>query len=245
MSTKTENKDVFGAAILDFFKFKKADDIVVHSPDFDDDVIEVPYLFRSYKEMPKIEQKALNNCFGRVLDVGCGAGSHSLYLQEQKNLKVTAIDTSEAAVETCKLRGIKDARVQDFFKMKNEQFDTILFMMNGIGIVGKLKNLDEFFSKLKNLLAPNGQVILDSSDLRYLFDEDEDGGIWVDPNQYYGELQFRMSYKDKKTDTFNWLYIDFNSLQLAALKNGFEVDLLEEGKHYDYLAKLTLSPRIA
>ncbi|HET8884775.1 MAG TPA: class I SAM-dependent methyltransferase [Salinimicrobium sp.] len=242
MGRKTENSDVFGAAISDFFENKKADDIIVHSPDFEDDVIEVSYLFRSYQEMPKLEQKALNHCFGKVLDVGCGAGSHSLFLQNEKKLEVTAIDTSEGAVEICKRRGIKDVRLQDFFKMENENFDTILLLMNGIGIVGNLYNLDDFFQQLKNLLTPNGQVILDSSDLRYLFDEDEDGGIWIDASEgYYGELEFQMSYKDLKSETFEWLYIDFNTLQLAAHTNGFEIELLQEGEHYDYLAKLTLS----
>lgn len=236
---KTANKDVFGAAILDFYKNKKAEDIVVHSPDFEDDVIEVPYLFRSYKDMPEIEQKALNNCFGRVLDVGCGAGSHSIYLQNQKNLQVTAIDTSKGAIEVCQLRGIKDARVQDFFKMKNERFDIILMLMNGIGIVGKLENLNKFFQQLKNILAPGGQVLLDSSDLRYLFDEDQDGGIWIDASAaYYGEMEFQMSYKNHKSDVFNWLYVDYNTLQAAAHFNGFEIKLLKEGSHYDYLALL-------
>lgn len=240
MSNENNNPDIFGKAIKAYYETGDEEDILVHSPDFDDDVIPVPYLFRSYKEMPEIEKKALNLCRGRILDVGCGAGSHSIYIQ-QKNFSVTAIDTSEGAIEICKERGVKDARNLSFEALSEEKFDTLLLLMNGTGIVGKMRNLDAFFRKIKELLNKDGQVLIDSSDLIFLFDPDEDGGVWVDAAEgYYGELTYSLSYKGETSNTFDWLYLDFDSLSLASAKNGFSCEKVTEGEHYDYLARLTL-----
>lgn len=220
-------------------KIKPSGGIKVIATDFDDDEIPTEYLFRKFKEMPKLEQKALQLAKGKTLDVGCCAGSHALVLQE-KGIDVKAIDVSQGAIQVARLRGIKNAMVQDFFDEK-EKYDTILMLMNGIGIVGKLKNLTHFFEHLKNVLHPNGKVILDSSDLQYLFDKEEDGSIWVDSSQYYGELTYQIQYKKEISAPFNWLYLDFNSLQLAAESNGFSCRLVQEGEHYDYLAELQLN----
>ncbi len=231
--------DVFGKAISAYYHEKDETPILVHSPDFDDDEILVPYLFRDFKEMPELEQAALEKASGKVLDVGCGAGSHALFLQNEKKLEVTAIDISEGALEICKLRGINDVRKIDYFDLKNELFDTILLLMNGTGIIEKLENLDKFFQHSKTLLSKNGQILIDSSDLSYLFDPDEDGGIWIDPDApYYGELEFSISYKGEQSAEFLWLYLDFNSLELAAQENNFSCELVKKGEHYDYLAIL-------
>ena len=237
-------RDIFGTAIKAWYYHKDPTDIIVHSPDFDDDIIEVPYLFRDYKEMPDLERTALDKCSGRVLDVGCGAGSHGLYLQDTKKLHVTDIDISEGAIEVAKERGLKDARNINFFELKNETYDTLMFLMNGTGIIGKLKNLDHFFEHSKSLLNPGGKILIDSSDLRYLFEEDEDGGIWIEMNsEYYGELEFTISYKSEVSDVFNWLYLDFKILSIAAQNAGFSCKLIKEGEHYDYLAELRPLPQ--
>ena len=242
MNNEKNNPDIFGKAIKAYFESGDEEDILVHSPDFDDDIIPVPYLFRSFKEMPPLEKKALQLSKGRVLDVGCGAGSHALYLQKEKKLEVTAIDTSEGAVEICRARGIKNAINTSFEDLSEEKFDTILMLMNGTGIVGKMRKLDSFFQKLKSLLKPNGQVLIDSSDLVYLFDTDEDGGVWIDAaNGYYGELTYSLSYKGETSEAFDWLYLDFDSLYLASSKNGFNCEQVQKGEHYDYLARLTLT----
>lgn len=239
MNNEKNNADIFGNAIKAFFEHGDEEDILVHSPDFDDDIIPVSYLFRSYRGMPPLEKKALDLCKGRVLDVGCGAGSHALYLETEKKIQVTAIDTSEGAVEVCRKRGISDARNVAFEDLSEEKYDTILLLMNGTGIVGKMNNLDAFFAKLRSLLQPQGQILIDSSDLIYLFDKDEDGGVWVDAaGGYYGELHYSLSYKGQSSAGFDWLYLDFDSLYLAAAKNGFTCEMIKEGEHYDYLARL-------
>ncbi|WP_282081116.1 class I SAM-dependent methyltransferase [Aquimarina algiphila] len=235
------NTDVFGKAIKDFYNKEYTEDIVVKADDFDDDHIPIPYLFRSYPEMPKIEQKALDISYGKVLDVGCGAGSHSLFLQDKKKLDVTAIDISEGAVEICKKRGIQNALTQDIFQYNHTSFDTILFLMNGSGIIGTLSNIDMFFTHIKRLLIPGGQILMDSSDISYLF-QDDNGGFWVDASAgYYGEMRYSLQYKNQESEKFDWLYIDYNTLQNAANTNGFLTELLFEGENNDYLARLTLA----
>lgn len=234
-------KDLFGLAILDYHTNNFPEDLITETTISEEDEMSVGYLFRSYKEMPNIEQKALQLAKGKVLDVGCGAGSHSLYLQNDLQLAVTAIDISPNAVQTCSLRGIKDARVQDIMMLENETYDTILLLMNGAGMCGKLKNIQNFLVKLKSLLNPGGQILLDSSDIIYMFDDDEDGGKWIpSDNEYYGEVVFNISYKGEKENPFNWMYIDYNTLENAAFANGLQAEVILEGEHYDYLAKLSI-----
>ena len=190
--------------------------------------------------MPKLEQKALQLAKGKVLDVGCGAGSHALYLQNERKLEVTAIDISENAIEACKLRGLKNAEIVNVLDLDaSEKFDTILLLMNGTGIFGKLNQISTYLQKLKNLLNEGGQILIDSSDIIYMFDQDEDGAYEIPATGYYGELTFTIQYKDETEDTFDWLYLDYNTLQNAAFDNGLNCELIIEGKHYDYLARLT------
>lgn len=234
-------KDLFGKAMYDFQTNNSPEDIITETSISEEDEMSVEYLFRSYDEMPKIEQKALQLATGKILDVGCGAGSHSLSLQNDRNLNVVSIDISEKAIETCRLRGLKNAQLQNVLDFEGEKFDTILLLMNGTGIFGKLENCNKYLSKLKSLLNPGGQILIDSSDIIYMFDEDEDGGKWIpSETKYYGELTFTISYKGEKEETFDWLYLDYNTLQNAAIANGLKCELIMEGEHYDYLAKLSI-----
>ena len=232
-------KDLFGKAILDFQTNNSPEDLITETSISEADEMSVAYLFRSYEEMPKLEQKALQLAKGKVLDVGCGAGSHSLTLQNDRKLDVTSIDISPNAIEACQLRGLKKAKVQDVMTVENEKFDTILLLMNGTGIFGTLKETPLFLEKLKSLLNPSGQILIDSSDIIYMFDDDDDGGKWIIGNGYYGELTFTVSYKSEIEETFPWLYLDYNTLQNAAFANGLHCELVLEGGHYDYLAMLS------
>lgn len=232
-------KDLFGKAILDYQTNNSPEDLITETSISEADEMSVAYLFRSYAEMPKLEQKALQLAKGKVLDVGCGAGSHALYLQE-KGFDVTAIDISANAIKACELRGLKNAKVQDIMQLEGDKFDTILLLMNGAGMCGKLKNIPNFLQKLKALLTDEGQILVDSSDIIYMFDEDEDGGKWIPTDvDYYGEVVFDIAYKGEKEASFDWMYIDYNTLQNSAVANGLQCELILEGEHFDYLAKLT------
>lgn len=234
-------KDLFGKAMFDFQTNNSPEDLITETSISEQDEMSVAYLFRSYNKMPLLEQKALQLAKGKVLDVGCGAGSHSLSLQNDRNLDVISIDISPKAIETCQLRGLKNSFVKDVLEFEGEKFDTILLLMNGTGIFGKLENCNKYLSKLKSLLNPGGQILIDSSDIIYMFDEDEDGGKWIPSNNdYYGELVFNLSYKGEKEESFDWLYLDYNTLQNAAIANGLHCELVLEGEHYDYLARLSI-----
>lgn len=238
MKIKFLMKDLFGKALLDYQNGNYTEDIITSTNISDEDELPIPYLFRSYKDMPKLEQKALQLAKGKVLDVGSGAGSHSLYLQE-KNITVKAIDISEGAIDVCKKRGIINAEVKDILN-ETQTFDAILLLMNGTGIFQELQQVATYLKHLKSLLNPEGQILIDSSDIKYMY-QDEDGGLWMDTTaNYYGELDYFLSYKGEKEKPMKWLYLDFNTLLTACTSVGFQCELITEGEHFDYLAKLTL-----
>ena len=176
---------------------------------------------------------------GKILDVGAGSGCHALALQKMGK-EVTAIDISELSVEVMRERGVEDARAVDLYDEHfTEQYDTILLLMNGSGIIGNIEGMERFFSRMKQLLKFGGSIYMDSSDLKYLFEE-EDGSYLIDvAGDYYGIVDFRMQYKQVKGDTFDWLYIDFDTLSYYAEQYGFSVELVCQGKHYDYLARIS------
>ena len=236
------DKDPMGAALLEYHQTRKAPAIRVFSSMFDEDQLDVPYLFRSYEEMPAIEQKALQMAHehgGHVLDVGAGAGSHSLYLQDK--VSVTAIDISPLGQKVMVERGVRDARCINVYDFRLEgSFDTILLLMNGTGIIGNMMNISYFFSRMRTLLAHGGQILVDSSDLKYLYDGDESGWNFEERNTYYGQLDYQLQYKEVKGDRFDWLFLDFNTLRLVAAANGFKCEKIMDGPHYDYLARIAL-----
>jgi len=229
--------DILGSAMLDFINGRPYENIETRTSVAGLDELPVPYLFRAFDEMPELERKALRMANGSVLDIGCGSGSHALWLQE-KGLEVKAIDISPGAIETCRIRGVKNAEVQDIWKLEGETFDTLLMLMNGMGICGKLEKLPDLLKKLKRLLKPEGQILADSSDLIYMFEDEDSESLPSD--HYYGEVQFETRYKDLRSDPFPWLYVDYHNLALHANHAGFSCELICQGEHYDYMARLTI-----
>lgn len=229
-----------GAAIHDYFRNGSAETLIVHSSMFEDDEIPVETLFRRFEQMPAIEKVALEMAHGDILDVGAAAGCHSLALADMGKSSV-AIDISPLSVSVMRERGV-DAHLVDFYDESfSVRFDTVLMLMNGTGIIGNVYNIPAFFSRLRQLLKPDGTVLVDSSDLRYLFEE-EDGSLMIDlADDYYGQLDYQMEYKDVLGETFDWLYLDYETLAFYAEENGFSAELVAEGDHYDYLAALRVS----
>jgi SAM-dependent methyltransferase len=236
-------RDIFGNAMYDYLKGNMQGQITTYLrlPGFRVPLKErfrVDYLFREYRDMPSLEQKALQLCRGKILDIGCGAGSHSLYLQG-KGHDVTGLDQSEGAVAACRLRGVEKLVHSSVLGYNGTNFDTLLLLMNGIGIAGTLRALEAFLSHLKALMGPTGQIIVDSSDIVYMYQEDADSTFHIQENSsYYGEGSFVMEYKGKKGSEFPWLYLDFRRLCEASRNVGLHCELVQTGPHYDYLARL-------
>lgn len=236
--TITTMKDLMGRAIWDYFHNEDPKDLQTETSISELDELPVDYLFRDFEEMNKIEKKALKLSSGKVLDIGAGAGSHSLYLQKERDLDVTALDISPKSIEVCKLRGIRKAVAQNMLEFSGETFDTILLLMNGTGIFQSLKVIDIYLKKLHSLLNINGQILIDSTDILYMFDTDEDGGVYIPAEGYYGELDYTVHYKGESEDPIKWLYLDFNTLKNAAENNGFRIEKVVQDED-SYLARLT------
>ncbi len=230
--TKISINDPLGEALLDYMSGKKREFIKVESSLGEEDNLWVKQFFRNYLEMPEVERVALANCKGKVLDVGAGAGAHSLYLQK-KGFEVWPIDISAGAVITMKERGLENARNINFFDLGKEKYDSILMLMNGIGIVGAIKSLEQFFTKVSSLLNPEGILIFDSSDIIYMF-EDDIGNFELDHENYYGEVKYTMSYKKTKGQAFKWLFIDYNTLKSVAEKFNFKTSILTKQSNNAY-----------
>lgn len=240
MHTLDRAQDPMGLAIKDYHA--SPDDaiaVTVYSDFSEPDEIPASLLFRGLDEMPELERLALEHCQGHTLDVGAGAGSHALALQ-QMDKQVTAMDISPLSVEVMKERGVRNTLLADVFAYEQRQYDTLLMLMNGIGLVGTLQGLENFLQHARKLLAPGGQLIFDSSDIIYLYEE-EDGSYAIDlAADYYGQISYIMEYKEVKGERFDWLYVSFPVLEEYAEAAGFKAEMLYLGDHYDYLAKLTL-----
>jgi SAM-dependent methyltransferase len=232
-------KDLFGIAFHEYLAGNTGENILVSIDIAETEVLPVEYFFRGYDQMPEWEQLVLDECKGKILDVGAGAGSHALHLAK-KGFDVTAIDISEGGVDVMKQRGIAKALVQDFFTMKSdEKFDTLLLLMNGTGMAGTISRLPDLLKQAASLLAPGGAIFLESTDILYMF-EDEDGSAMIDlTGNYYGEVTYRLQYKNQKGEPFSWLFVDYENLSDCAATAGLDCEVFYSGDNYNYVACLT------
>ncbi len=227
-------KDVLGSAMHDFYFDNDPKKLWIHNTYGESENMPVKTYFRSKENMPKLERMALQLCKGKVLDVGAGAGSHTLELQHA-GIDVTAIDISLKAAEIMHHRGVKKVETGDVFGYNKAKFDTLLFMMNGIGFTGNAQKLALFLEHAKILIHPEGQLLFDSSDVAYLYDYKP-----PESETYYGEISYQYEYKKQKTDWFTWLYTDRNLLAESANETGWQMTVLGEDKWDRFLVKLTL-----
>ncbi|MDR4989245.1 MAG: class I SAM-dependent methyltransferase [Bacteroidales bacterium] len=236
------NADIFGIAFEDFLGGNAAGVIRVKtmlSGFTEDETLPVAYFFRSFDEMPEWEQRVLNNCRGSILDVGAGAGAHSLELQH-RSYEVTAVDTSPGAVDTMKQRGVRKAYLSDIMTFSGQKFDTLLFLMNGIGMACDLKGLKKLLLHVKSLLNPGGVVWIESTDILYMYRE-EDGSILLPMgDRYYGEIRYQLSYGGQKGRPFRWLFVDEDHLCHTARSCGFTPEIAYYGERSNYIAALHL-----
>lgn len=231
-------RDPLGEALVNFYESGEEQMIKVYSKDVSPEEYRASYFFRNYAEMPEQEKRALAQCRGKILDVGAGAGCHSKYLIEQ-GLHVTSIDTSEGCVDVMQRQGMSEAKVKDIMLLKNEGYDTILLLMNGIGLSTKLKQVPHFLTHLKGLLNPGGQILADSSNIFHLYDELNADEILDLEKDYLGEIEFQFGYQKQRGPRFSWLYLDDKTFAELAHRAGFKFDMLFKSLDHSYLARLT------
>ncbi len=228
-------KDLFGQALYDYWTHNSPEDMITWTHLTEPEVLATDYLFRTFEVMPASEQIALQTAQGYILDVGAGSGLHSLYLQQQQK-QVTALELSPISCKLMQERGVQNIINKDFFDLEpNKKFDTILFLMNGIGIVKKARYLDRLFKQIETLLSPNGIALLHSSDLKYLYATES--GYFMPENDYYGDVKFFISYKNQ-IENFDWTYIDENTLRIFAKNHHFKAEKIYESEEGDFLLKI-------
>ncbi len=231
-------KDPLGRAISDYLEGNTVATVTVFSDVSDPEPLPADYLFRSLAEMPKWEITALDQCKGRVLELGAGAGSHSLVLKE-RGFEVVSMDVSPGAVNVMKARGVDNPVHADLWQWEQGGFDTVLLLMNGLGLAGNIDGLRDFLYLAKTWLEPGGQLLADSSDLSYLIVEEAESAPMSMIEPFQMEVNYRMQYLDATSEPFTWLYLDFSTLEDVAYSCGYTCECLEEGENYQYLARLT------
>jgi precorrin-6B methylase 2 len=224
--------DVFGQALTDQFIHNEAEILWLHNSYDEPEEMPVDIFFRTREEMPSMELMALELCKGKILDIGAGAGSHALLLQEHKK-DVTAMDISADAVQIMQQRGVRNAVVGDINLHSSEKYDTLLMLMNGIGLTGSLEGFKSFLNHANSMLNRDGQLIFDSSDIAYLYE-----GTELPTSPYYGQVSYQYEYKGQKSEWFDWLYLDQNTLIATAKSCGWTCEIIFEDEQGQYLARL-------
>ena len=235
----THAYDPHGAAVLDCFRGAADAVLICHQDGARDDV---PASFWLRDKIDPLEMHALALCRGRVLDVGAGTGVHTLSLQ-QRGLDVTAIDVSFDCVTIMRERGVRDARAADFYSFDGGPFDTVINLCNGLDKVGCLRDLPRFLNAMWKLLAPGGQLIADSFDLRIDADAASRAVMArkTATGRYFGEMDLRFEYKGRLGAPFSVLQVDYETLAKVASDHDWLAEkLAERGGHY--LARLTPTP---
>ncbi|WP_020526156.1 class I SAM-dependent methyltransferase [Flexithrix dorotheae] len=228
-----EEKDIFGQALLDYFHGNTTEKLWLNTSYETREEVPQDIFLRLPKDLQPMEKIALSYCEDNILDIGAGTGVHSLILQQQ-NKSVLALEKSPGCVEIMQQRGIKNIIQTDIFDFQNRKFQSILMMMNGIGIAGTIQGLQKLLSHLKKMLPVGGKIIFDSSDISYLY---EDQPLPV--NQYFGEIKYQYEYKGEKGDWFKWLYIDASKMAKIATRTGWEFQVISEDEYDQYLGLLT------
>jgi SAM-dependent methyltransferase len=226
-------KDLFGKALLDFYCNRFESPLLLHNEYGPPEEIPVESYFRGPDEYSDLEIFALGYVKGKILDVGAATGRHASYLQN-KGFIVSAMDISGYCGELMHNLGVKDVMIRDIREFEGARYDTVTMLMNGIGLAGDICNLERLLVHLKKIVKPSGQVLLDSTDISYLYE-----GSALPSDKYYGELSFYYEYRGDTDQPFKWLYIDQDRLMQIADDCGWQCQVIFEDETDAYLARLT------
>ncbi len=188
--------------------------------------------FAGTSPLPPLERLALRHCRGRVLDLGAGSGRHALALQH-RGLAVTAVETDGVLRGVLRERGIR--RVRRTVPGAGEHFDTVLLLMNGLGLAGTLSGLPRLLAAVRPLLAPGGVLLADGTDVRAGYPGPRD----LRPDgRYVGEMVLQLEYDGERGVPFPYVYPDPGRLRRMARAAGWRVRVLARAPGGAWLAAL-------
>ncbi|HYX41978.1 MAG TPA: class I SAM-dependent methyltransferase [Pyrinomonadaceae bacterium] len=236
--TKTEHYEPHGQSLLDYLHGEAQAVITVHSDGGQRTDVPVQLFFREPDHFP-LELQAIELCRGRVLDIGAGAGCHTLALQT-RGLEVVAIDFLSECVEVMRARGVRAAQQGDIHTFTAEPFDTLLSLMNGLALVRDLCGLQPFLTRLRHLLKPGGQFLVDSCDLRRTGRPQSQATIEArrHDGRYFGESDLQLEYKGRRGAPFTQLCVDAATLNAHAQAAGWSCEIVVQEATVRYLARL-------
>ncbi|TDQ81243.1 methyltransferase family protein [Sphingobacterium yanglingense] len=228
------HRDIYGEALNQFHRNGElSQPLLLHSTYGDIEEMPVEVFFRTEEDFPELELIALSLCDGTVLDVGAGVGSHALYLQE-KGFETTALEISASACNIMRERGVLNIVQHSFWDYSEGTYDTLLFLMNGIGLAGDLAGFRRLLHHAKTLLTDRGQLLFDSSDISYLYEEYR----IKRPDYYFGEIGYQYEFQGHKGAPFKWLYMDQATLIRIAHEENWVVQVLYEDENDQYLVRM-------
>lgn len=220
MAIFKDDQDAFGHLIFDFFKKGGAEyrlpGVLERYDGYISDAGSTAVYFSRYKDWPIIERKALRMARGRVLDIGCGAGRHCLYLQE-KGLEVTGIDNSPLSIEVCKQRGIKNAVVLACGDISPTlgTFDTVLMLGHNFGLFGGFYKARRILKKLDGITSRKARIIATTNDIYQT--DDPDNLRYHEYNRNHGrmsgQIRMKVRYKNYATPWFDYLLVSRNEME--------------------------------
>ena len=228
----------FGAALRDYYR---GDHDAMLSLCFDNGQV-FPQPAGDFFREPRLyemDAMALDLCRGRVLDVGGGAGIHSLCLQEQ-GFDVGAVDICPEAVAIMRDRGVRDVRLGEIMAFAGGPFDTLLMLGHNIGMLETLGNLAPFLNHARTLTAPGARILMDSVDVR-IRDNVEARAYHqanIDAGRYFGEMRFALEYAGTRGPLFGWLHVDSDTLAARAAEIGWRTTVVMQQPDGNYLAQL-------
>ena len=224
-------EDLHGKAILDYYQGEENATLLIHNSYDTPEEMPVEVFFREELDFSTLEHLALIECKGKVLDLGAGAGAHSLVLQS-RGMDVFALENSPGCIEVMKMSGVAHCILADYQKHQGS-YDTLLILMNGLGLAGKLKLVPAFLEKCISLLNPDGQILIDSSDISYLYEN------LAKPSGYYGEVSYQYEYQGIKSGWFDWVYVDQHTLKEITDRMNLHIEVLTTDENEQYLARIS------
>lgn len=222
-----EEDDAFGQALLDQLEGRGGFEIIEREDGFVWVSSPIADYFYHHPLWPSEQKRAMQHVRGRVLDIGCGAGSHSLYLQGKKDVDVVGIDVSPGAVEVCRRRGVRDVRQLSIAQVNASlgTFETILMLGNNFGLLENAESARRTLTRFLALTSPKARIIAESLD-PYRTD-DPCHLVYHDLNRRRGRLpgqvRVRIRYKRLKTRWFDYLFVSKEEMEDLVAGTGWHV----------------------